>query len=158
MKTMTALLHRWALPALLLAATPALALAVPIAVGTSGGTGPQSVIMCPHCGGPIACAQAGDYNISFSADSIHPKTGTARFSIGVTDRTGKPVTDAKVALVLTMPAHHHGSVTVPVSGGKKGEYSAVTTLSPHMRGQWVADVQITTPRGDKVTQAFTLEQ
>ena len=71
---MTASIRRFVLPALLLVTTPALALAVPVMVGTSGG-GPQSVIMCPHCGQPIACAQAGDYSISFSADSINPKTG-----------------------------------------------------------------------------------
>jgi hypothetical protein len=154
---MTVSIRRFVLSALLLVTTPALALAVPVMVGTSGG-GPQSVIMCPHCGQPIACAQAGDYKISFSADSINRKTGATRFSIGLADRAGKPVTDSKVALVLTMPAHHHGPVTVPVSGGKRGQYAAVTNLSPHMGGQWVANVRITTPKGDTVTQAFTLEQ
>lgn len=141
----------------LLGTMPALALAVPLVVGTTGG-GPQTVVMCPHCGGPVACAQAGDFNINFSADSVHPKTGAARFYVGLTDRTGKPVTDAKIALILSMPAHHHAAITVPATGGKKGEYVATTNLGAHMRGQWTANVQITTPKGDKVTQEFTFDQ
>jgi hypothetical protein len=155
---MTASIRRLVLPVLMMMTIPAVALAVPIIVAPAPSGGPQSVIMCPHCGGPIACAQAGDYNINFSADSIHPKTGATRLYVGLTDRAGKPVTDAKVTLVLTMPAHHHGPVTVPASGGKRGQYVATTNLSPHMSGQWVADVQITTPKGDKVTQAFNLEK
>lgn len=154
---MTASIRRFVLPALLLATTPALALAVPVMVGTAGG-GPQSVIMCPHCGQPIACAQAGDYSISFSANSINSKTGATRFNIGLADRAGHPVPGVKVALVLTMAAHHHGPVTVPVSAGRKGEYAAMTNLSPHMRGQWTANVRVTTPKGDTVTQAFTFDQ
>jgi hypothetical protein len=155
---MTGSFRRWILPALLLATTPALALAVPVVVSTRGGGGPQTVIMCPHCGGPIACAQAGDYNINFSADAIQPKTGVTRLYVGLTDRNGKPVTDAEVTLVLTMPAHHHAPVTVPASGGKQGQYVATTRLSPHMSGDWVAEVQVTTPKGDKVTRAFNLEK
>jgi len=114
--------------------------------------------MCPHCGQPIACAQTGDYNINFSADAINPKTGATGLYVGLTDRTGKPVTNARVVLVLTMSAHHHGPVTLSASGGKKGEYVAATNLNPHMRGQWTANVQITTPKGDTVTQAFNLER
>lgn len=155
--TMSASIRRFVLTALLLATTPALALAVPVMVGTASG-GPQSVIMCPNCGQPIACAQVGDYGINFAVDSLNAKTGATRLNISLVDRTGRPVTGAKVALVLDMPAHHHGPITVPVSGGRKGVYTAATNLSPHMRGQWTAEVRITTPKGDTVSQAFTFEQ
>jgi hypothetical protein len=155
---MNTTLYRMTLPALLLATTPSLLMAAPLKVGRVTGDTHCNVISCPHCGHAMAIAQASDYVINFAADSIHPKTGQARFTIGVTDPAGKPVTDARVTLVLSMPAHEHGPRTVPVSGGKRGQYVAVTFVTPAMRGQWTAEVKVTTPGGKSATQAFTFEQ
>jgi hypothetical protein len=148
---------RLTLPALLLATASTLALAGPLKVKPAGGEG-QKVIVCPHCKQPIAITQAGDYTIAFSGEEIHPKSGAARFYIRVTDASGKPATGAKVALTLSMPAHHHGPVKVPVTAQGDGQYVAVTTLSPHMRGQWKAAVQVGTPNGQPQTETFTFDQ
>src|SRR5690242_13907056 len=85
---MNATFYRLALPALLLATTPALLLAAPLKVGPAAGDTHCNVVTCPHCGQSMAVAQTSDYTINFSADSIHPKTGSARFSIGVTNPAG----------------------------------------------------------------------
>lgn len=150
-------LIRLTLPAVLLAAIPAFAVAAPLKVEPTGGAG-QKMIVCPYCKEPIVVAQAGDDTISFSGDEIHPKTGAARFYIRVSDRAGKPVTGARVALTLSMPAHHHGPVKVPVRAEKNGQYVAVTALSPHMHGQWNAAVQVTTPNGQPQSETFTFMQ
>lgn len=147
---------RLALSTLALTMIPALSLASPLKV-KPGGEG-QKVIMCPHCKEPIAVTQAGDYTVAFSGEEIHPKTGAARFYIRVTDPSGKPAMGAKVALTLSMPAHHHGPVKVPVTAGKEGQYVAVTSLSPHMRGEWTAAVEITPPGGQSQTETFTFDQ
>jgi hypothetical protein len=145
------------LPVVFAMAVGTMASASPLKVrGAAGET--ASAAVCPHCGHPMVSNQSGDYAVTFSGDEIHPESGAARFEIGLTDRTGKPVTGAQVALTLSMPAHHHGPVTVPVKGGSGGRYTAATTLNPHMRGQWNADVQITTPKGEKLTQTFAFDQ
>jgi hypothetical protein len=133
-------------------------MAAPLKVGPAAGDTHSNVVKCPHCGQSIAVSQANGFTINFSADLIHPKSGTARFSIGVTGPNGTPVTDARVSVVLSMPAHHHGPITVAATGGKQGEYVATTGLSPHMRGQWNAAVQITTSDGKSASQAFTFDQ
>jgi hypothetical protein len=150
-------LYHLALPVALVMATGTMAWASPLKVRTGSGDA-QAAAVCPHCGHPMASNPIGDYTVSFSGDEAHPKTGSARFEIGLTERTGKPVTGAQVALTLSMPAHHHGPVAVPVRGGSGGRYTAVTALNPHMRGQWSADVQITTPKGDKLTRTFNFDQ
>jgi hypothetical protein len=122
----------------------------------SGNTAGTAV--CPHCGHPMVSNQSGEFDVTFSGDEIHPKSGSARFEIGITDRSGQPVSGAQVALTLSMPAHHHGPVTVPVKAGSGGRYTATTALNPHMRGQWNAEVQITTPKGGKLTQTFSFDQ
>jgi len=134
-----------------------MASAGPLKVRT-GGSEVQATAVCPHCGHPIVSNPTGDYTVMFSGDEVHPKTGAARFEIGVTDRAGQPVSGAQVGLTLAMPAHHHGPVTVPVKGGSGGRYTALTTLNPHMHGQWTAAVQITTSKGDKLTRTFSFDQ
>jgi nitrogen fixation protein FixH len=112
----------------------------------------QCTVTCPHCGAPIGGATARDTTIAFSADVLQIKTGVIQFYVDVTDPTGKPLTNAKVAITLSMPGHEHVR-TVQVNGGKGGHYSAVTFLN--MVGQWMADVKATSPNGETVSQAFT---
>jgi hypothetical protein len=154
--SMKTVLYRLALPALLLATTPVIALASPLKVSPVGGDS-HMMIMCPHCHQPIAGAKAGDYTIAFSADVRQIKTGSLQFYIDVTDQTGKPVTDAKVAIVLSMPAHEHAR-TVQTSGGRGGRYTVVTTVGTAMSGQWKADVKVTPANGETVSQAFTFSR
>jgi hypothetical protein len=148
------ILYRHLLPSLLLVTTPALALASPLILKAAGGES-QTVIMCPDCSRPIACAKVGDYTVAASAEMPHKNMPIVHFYIGLTDRDGKAVTNAKVAVVLSMPGHQHPARTFQAKGGKHGQYEAVAELELHMVGAWKADVQITTPKGDVVTQPFT---
>lgn len=63
---------RRVLPALLLSAAPAFALAAPLKVEPVGGKS-QQVLMCPKCGAPIACAKAGDYTLALTAALQDPE-------------------------------------------------------------------------------------
>lgn len=152
-------LYRIVLPALLVATTPAMVLALPVKVRTAGGES-QMVTMCPDCNQPIACARAGDYTVAFAADVLPPKYGSGmRFQVRLTDRQGLPVTKARVALVLSMPGHEHQPKTVPLKLERDGRYRGETTYrAAGMEGVWKADVKITTPKGDVVTQAFTFSR
>ena len=145
-------LYRLTLAALLLVTTPTLALASWLRVRPAGGES-QTVTMCPDCGRPIACAKAGDYTVAVSADMPSKNSGIVRYFIRLTDAAGKPVTGTKVAVVLSMPEHKHQRIA-RATGGRRGEYTAETVLEPHMIGEWKASVQITSPKGDVVTQAF----
>jgi hypothetical protein len=141
---------------LLLVATPSLLFAYPLKVRPARGEG-QTVVMCPDCNQPIACARAGDYTIALSGDVDPPNLGgNARFMVRLTDREGKAVTNAKVALVLSMPGHEHPPRTLAMKAEKGGRYAAATSFKTvRMEGPWRAEVRVTTPRGDTVVQPFT---
>jgi YtkA-like len=145
------------LMAALLTATPALAKANPLKVGTAGGDS-QIVIMCPDCGAPIACAKVGDYALVFSADLEDPKLGLARLTIRVTDKSGAPVNGLKVVVTLSMREHKHALRPMAATSlFGKGEYW-VSTGQLQMDGVWNAEVAVTTPKGDTVKQVFTFRK
>jgi hypothetical protein len=150
---------RLALPVLLLASTSALSLAYPVKVRTEGGQS-QTVTMCPDCSQPIACAKAGDYTVALAVDIDSPKNGgNVRLQSGLTNQGGAPVTNAKVAVVLSMTGHDHKPRKLQMHHTHGGQYLATTTFrSVDMAGPWNADVQITTPKGDVVTQRFTFNR
>lgn len=145
-------LQRFSLASLLLATAGSLALAAPLRVRTAGGEA-QTVIMCPDCDQPIACARAGDYTVAFSANLESTRSGITQFLVRLTDRTGSPVSNLRVTIVLSMPGHGHRPRTVSTSGRRGGRYVASTVT--RMEGTWRADVRITSPKGDVVTQPFT---
>jgi hypothetical protein len=144
---------------LLVAALPLAAIAHPVKVYTKGGES-QTVTMCPDCSQPIACAKAGDYTIAFAADIGTPKGGgNVRFEVRLTDRTGAPVTNTKVAVTLSMVGHEHKPKTLRMGHTGRGRYVVNTSFRTiDMPGPWTADVQVTTPKGDIVTQAFTFNR
>jgi hypothetical protein len=144
-----------ALPALLLAMTPALALASPLTVGRTSTS--QTVIMCPHCGTRIACAKAGDYTIAFAADLDDPQMGLTQLIVSVTDKSGAPVKDARVSVTLSMPEHGHGLKPMTAIAHRNGQYYR-STFQLRMAGVWNAEVAVTTARGDTVKQAFTFRR
>jgi hypothetical protein len=146
------------LSVLLLATAPAFALATPLKVQPVGGAS-QQVIMCPQCGTPIACAKAGDVTLAFTADLQDPAIlGYVRVMVRVTDKAGKPVDDAKVKVALRMTEHWH-ELTPPLTVDSQGNgLYAATTGRLGTPGTWYAELRVTTPKGDTVTQRFSFLQ
>ena len=99
--------------------------------------------------------KAGDYNVLIKIDKNPPVAGDNNVEIGITDASGKAVTDAKVALNYSMPA----MAGMPAANYKadaelKGTvYKAKINYS--MAGSWNNEVKI--PRGGKTVSArFTI--
>ena len=129
--------------------------ASPLKVKTLGARS-QTVVMCPNCKEKITCAKAGDYTIGFDADLDNPKLGSGRIAVHVKDAAGKPVSNAKVAVKLSMPGHGHEPRTVALKSAGHGRYAANTRLV--MPGGWNAEVQVTPASGDTVKQSFAFSK
>lgn len=95
--------------------------------------------------------KAGDYTVDVTIDKNPPVVGKNNVVIGVKDKTGKAVTDAKVVVELSMapmpgmPAANYKS-NAEVKGDR---YKAV--IEPSMSGPWNMAVKIT--RGGKTDTA-----
>jgi hypothetical protein len=146
------------LPVLLLAMTPALVLAHPMRVRTAGSES-QTVTMCPNCEQPLDCARAGDYRIDLAVDVQHRTNGgRARFEVSLNDRAGLPVSSSQVMLVLTMIGGEQPPRYLRMKAARSGRYTAETTFRPiDMQNLWRAEIKITAPKGDIVSQKFTLD-
>jgi len=93
--------------------------------------------------------KAGEYNVIVRMDKNPPVAGDNNVTIEITDASGKPVTDAKVALECSMPPMpgmppHSGHTAAELKGNK---YTA--TMELVMRGSWNIAVKIT--RGGKTS-------
>jgi hypothetical protein len=86
--------------------------------------------------------KAGDYTVDVTMDRNPPVTGKNSVEVGVKDKTGKSVTDAKVTVEYSMP----GMPGMPAMNYKsdaelKGEtYRAV--ISPSMAGSWNVAIKV----------------
>ncbi len=87
--------------------------------------------------------RAGDYNVQVRLDKNPPVVGNNSMEIGITDASGRPVTDAKVIVNYSMPAMPGMPAanykTIALLTGTK--YAA--TLNPSMSGSWNIAVKIT---------------
>ncbi len=100
--------------------------------------------------------KAGELTVAVTIDKNPPVTGKNNMDITVTDKTGKPVTDAKVTVEYSMPAMPGMPPMNYKSGAElKGEtYKAV--ISPSMAGSW--NVAVKVARGGKTeTAKFTMD-
>jgi hypothetical protein len=100
--------------------------------------------------------KAGDYSVSIKMDKNPPSVGINNMEIAVTDKTGKPVKDAKVlvdygmAAMPGMPAMAYKADTM-IHGD---QYHAALNIS--MKGPWYVNIKITT-QGKTVSTKFTLD-
>jgi hypothetical protein len=157
---MKSVLHQLALPAaLLLASMPRLAHAGPLKVRPVGGEA-QTVLMCPDCSAPIACAKAGDYPVAFSADLLEPAPlQRVRLLVRITNpATGAPVNVARVAVALSMSKQGHWhEITPPLTLERQASGAYATTTTRLMTGAWQVEVRLTTVKGDTVQQKYAFE-
>jgi Cu(I)/Ag(I) efflux system membrane fusion protein len=96
---------------------------------------------------------ADGYILNFRTLPETPKAGEALLKLKLTDRTGKPVTNAQVLFVYTMPmpgmteskalAHHHT---------KDGLYEGMVLFG--MAGTWVVTVNVTVPGQPPIAEQF----
>lgn len=90
-----------------------------------------------------AARKAGDHNVSITIDRNPPVVGKNNIEIAITDISDKAVTDAKVAIELSMPAMPGMPAhSYKYNADLKGQvYKAV--IQPSMAGSWNLSVRIT---------------
>ncbi len=95
--------------------------------------------------------KAGDYTVDVTMDKNPPVMGRNTVEIGVKDKAGKGVTDARVTVEYSMPAMPGmPAMSYKSDAEMKGEtYRAV--ISPSMAGSW--NVTIKVARGGKTDTA-----
>jgi Cu(I)/Ag(I) efflux system membrane fusion protein len=110
--------------------------------------------MEPGSGKTVSETRVADgYILNFRTLPETPKAGEALLKLKLTDRTGKPVTNAQVLFVYTMPmpgmteskalAHHHT---------KDGLYEGMVLFG--MAGTWVVTVNVTVPGQPPIAEQF----
>jgi anti-sigma factor ChrR (cupin superfamily) len=144
-----------------------LAMAAAVAVTTAAASGPlkvrtrgtasQQIVMCPDCREEIACATVGDFILGLAVDLQNSKTGLTRLTVHVRDEKSTPVTDATVAITLSMPRHRHRSRVLTARHQGHGRY-VINNASVRMTGDWQAEVAATTAQGDTVKQEFAFKR
>ncbi len=91
--------------------------------------------------------KAGDYTIQVAIDKNPPVTGNNNMTVMIKDATGKPVTDASVAIDYGMPAMSGmGAMNYKTKAASKGDKN-IATLNFSMAGPWYVNIKIT--RGGK---------
>ncbi len=95
--------------------------------------------------------KAGDYTVDVTMDKNPPVMGRNTVEIGVKDKAGRGVTDARVTVEYSMPAMPGmPAMSYKSEAELKGEtYRAV--ISPSMAGSW--NVAIKVARGGKTDTA-----
>ena len=100
--------------------------------------------------------KAGDYTVDFTTDKNPPVMGKNSVDVGIKDKTGVMVKDAKVVVEYSMPAMSgmpamNYKSPAALNGDK---YAAV--IEPSMAGSWNIAVKIN--RGGKTdTAKFTID-
>lgn len=136
----------------------ALAAALAGACGGAAGTGPAQPVL--EFSGPSALTVASssgqlDVGVRWSPDP--PAIGLAASELTITDTGGAPATGLLLTVLPWMPAHGHGTSTMPaVSETAPGVYVA-TPIDFYMAGQWELRTTIAGAVDDTVTPALELQ-
>lgn len=117
-----------------------------------GHAGKESVSEAPK-------ADSKEINISFSRDGKSLKVGDNTFEITVTDMNGNPVKDAKVDVLLHMPAMPSmgmPAMNIPAEGKPVKDGLYVAEVNIPMGGQWQVRVTVTKPGKPPVSEVFQI--
>ncbi len=100
---------------------------------------------------------AGDVTLSLAAASYPLVKGDNALTLKLTDGAGKPVTDAQVAVRVSMPPMP-GMAPMDFNPQAllKGDAYAVTANTP-MEGGWKVEVSVTRPGKPASTATFNLD-
>lgn len=124
--------------------------------GTVGMAGMEG--MAPGKKDGMVAQQQEKLKITFSNSPKSPIVGKNTLTVKVTDQAGKPVTDAKVAFVTSMPAMPGmpGGMSLEEEGKHtgNGEYEALAQIV--MAGPWKAVVTVSRPGQPPTSATFSL--
>ena len=81
--------------------------------------------------------------LSLTTAPEHPKAGDVLLKLTLTDQAGKPVTNAQVVFVYTMPMPGMTDSKVTARHTKDGLYEGTVLFG--MGGTWVVTVNVTVP-------------
>ena len=100
--------------------------------------------------------KAGEYSVQIKMDKNPPSVGMNNLEIVVTDKTGKPVKDAKVLVDYGMPAMPGmPAMAYKADAMSRGDqYHAALNIS--MKGPWYVTIKITS-QGKTVSTKFTFD-
>ncbi len=79
-------------------------------------------------------------------------------TITITDRAGKPISNAKVTISLdmpSMPGAHHVPPVLATPTTTPGLYTAL--LRPEMVGEWTARIEMSAPQRLKIFKKFNVD-
>ena len=82
----------------------------------------------------------------------HPKAGNVLLKLKLTDQAGKPVTNAQVLFVYTMPMPGMTDSKVTAHHTKDGLYEGTVLFG--MGGTWVVTVNATVPGQPPIAEKF----
>ena len=97
----------------------------------------------------------GGYELAVTTFPETPKAGEVLLRLKVTDQTGKPVTDAQVTLVYTMPMPGMADSKATASHTKDGVYEGKAMFG--MGGTWVVTVNMAVPSKPPVVEQFQFQ-
>jgi Cu(I)/Ag(I) efflux system membrane fusion protein len=96
--------------------------------------------------------QTGGLSLSLKTVPEKPKAGDVLLRLKVTDQAGKPLTDAQVAFLYTMPGMTDSKATARHT--KDGFYEGKVMFG--MGGTWVVTVNVTRPGRPPIAETFQL--
>jgi len=100
--------------------------------------------------------KAGNYNVLIKIDKNPPVAGENNLEIGITDASGKAVTDAKVAFNYSMPAMAGMPAASYKTGAELKGTVYKTKANYSMAGSWNNEVKVTR-EGKTVSARFTID-
>ncbi len=96
--------------------------------------------------------QVAGLSLTFSTVPEKPKAGDVLLRLNVTDQAGKPVTNAQVLFVYTMPMPGMADSKAPARHTKDGLYEGTVLFG--MGGTWVVTVNLTIPGRPPSAETF----
>jgi len=101
--------------------------------------------------GPETRKVAG-FSLALTTVPEHPKAGNVLLNLKLTDQAGKPVTNAQVLFVYTMPMPGMNDSKVTARHAKDGLYEGTVMFG--MGGTWVVTVHATIPGQPPIAEKF----
>jgi Cu(I)/Ag(I) efflux system membrane fusion protein len=92
------------------------------------------------------------FSLALTTVPENPKAGNVLLKLTLTDQAGKPVTNAQVVFVYTMPMPGMTDSKVAARHTKEGLYEGTVLFG--MGGTWVVTVNVTVPGQPPIAEKF----